>query len=844
MRKQLWSFLAVLYLSCPLFCQEANSLKNWQIFITNDTCPDVTWGLTETQTRKAFADLILSHLDQMNRSDNEPPENREHYNMAATYELFSFLEYYPGRKEELFRRIREGRILVSPFLCNSLWGWQSAEGVLRTLYPARRLELEHQIPIEIGHHIELPSLPWGMAPLLAGSGIRWLLNPFYDYDSTFKGLTNPPLFYLEGPDGSRLAVDLDPYSCSRGSYSQGSMLLKEPQKITGEWIPHYQQLGSAYPLTSLLASGTHSDISPKSGEQTAGFFQSIRQYNAAAGNQPLLRNATLADFFAEVDAAQAKHPFMKSYRGDFGHSWELWPVSLAKIAADARIAEQDYLAAETLVSLAGIGKPVFYEATREQREKAEWNWAMLSDHAWNGTDDANKKHNAQLRRDWCDQMVGITRELTGQAWQQLGLEASPDRVTLFNPSSLPGDYLVVLDLPAGMKALRQDRQNLSTQVVDEEGKKKLYLVLKDFPGFSFRELKWESTATKTAPSPFHFEGEVLEGPFYRLVVDPQTGGLKSLVHKASGQELVDRKFSRTLLQTHFYDGRDHPLTGIKWELLDQGQVMARLKISGETEGIRVETLVTLYAALDRVDFDTRLEKLVTSFEQRLCQFFPLGAVSGFWRMETPGAVVRPRSHPEGDLLAGADPRRFAVQNFVDYSPPGRPGVTVVPWEAFCLRLDLDSPSFEIAGNDQNYREVNQDQFGESHFRFRYSLRAHPPGYDQASVLAWSRQVRNPVLVAAGRLPAAVRNRPPLLVDPTRAIATCLKPSLEKGSSDLILRLWEIKGDSAPVRIKTGGVTQVFQTDLLERQQKELPVQYGTTSVRMPGFGFAALRLKL
>jgi hypothetical protein len=53
-----------------------------------------------------------------------------------------------------------------------------------------------------------------------------------------------------------------------------------------------------------------------------------------------------------------------------------------------------------------------------------------------------------------------------------------------------------------------------------------------------------------------------------------------------------------------------------------------------------------------------------------------------------GAVERPKLQPEGDLLPGADTRRFAVQGFVDTSVPGGPGVTVVPLESFALRRDL------------------------------------------------------------------------------------------------------------------------------------------------------------
>ena len=60
--------------------------------------------------------------------------------MAVTQEALCFVECYPDRKEELIRRIREGRVYVSPYLCNTLWGFQSAEGAIRAFYPARRLE--------------------------------------------------------------------------------------------------------------------------------------------------------------------------------------------------------------------------------------------------------------------------------------------------------------------------------------------------------------------------------------------------------------------------------------------------------------------------------------------------------------------------------------------------------------------------------------------------------------------------------------------------------------------------------------------------------------------------------
>jgi len=215
--------LPVLLISA-LACAEEPAL--WTIYVANDNCPDYTWGLTETQTRKAFADVVRGHLDEMTRTDAQPHANRSRYNMAVTQEALCFVEHYPNRKDELIRRIREGRAYVSPYLCNSLWGFQSVESALRTFYPARRLEREWGIAIDVAEHIEEPSLPWGVATLLAGCGIRWLSNPYYAYDSTFRGLKNPPLFIHEGPDGGRVRVIMDPWACNNHSYMQGKRLLK------------------------------------------------------------------------------------------------------------------------------------------------------------------------------------------------------------------------------------------------------------------------------------------------------------------------------------------------------------------------------------------------------------------------------------------------------------------------------------------------------------------------------------------------------------------------------------------------------------------------------------------
>ena len=217
----------------------------------------------------------------------------------------------------------------------------------------------------------------------------------------------------------------------------------------------------------------------------------------------------------------------------------------------------------------------------------------------------------------------------------------------------------------------------------------------------------------------------------------------------------------------------------------------------------------------------------------------LPSQAAFERFETTGAVIRPRPQPEGDLLPGADTRRFAVQGFVDVSMPGGPGVTIAPLDAFVVRRDLEPLTFEALGNDQNYKEVIRDQHGVREFRFRYALRAHSGPYRGAEAFAWSRSVASPLLAVRGHLPLPEQALPGVAVDPARAIATCLKPAEEQGQ---ILRLWETAGQSGPLSLQVHGYRRAMRTDLLERDREELRIANGKVTLDLPAHGLAGVRL--
>ncbi len=732
-------------------------------------------------------------------------------------------------------------IYVSPFLCNSLWGFQSFEGAIRTFYPARRLEDKWGINFNVAEHIELPSLPWGTATILSGCGVKWLSLAFLDYDSTFRDLKNPPLFILEGPDGSTIRVILDRWASGKFNYTQGAHLLKDPENAVREWYKNYSSLGRDYPLKAALASGTHGDISPHSGDQASGFAETIIKYNSHQGKHPRLVNAALPQFCDVVDKAQAETPFMPTLRGSFGHSWELWPVSLAKYVADMRSGEKKFLAAEALTALAVSRQPELHTKTCKDREKAQWYWSMLSDHAWNGNSEQNRKHNAELRREWAQQLHRLSDSLLEQAWASLKLKPSRRHVTIFNSLSFPRKGLIRVECSEGLNSVTMGGRQITSQVINEDGKSFLYFVSPEISGYGFTQVELSSnTNVSVASGEINATDTRLESPYYRMEVDPQIGGIKSVLHKIGNIELVTTHGN--MCQTVYFDGTEHVLDKVKSNVVAKGPVLARLKISGTTAGIDVVNYVTLYAELDRVDFELHIYKPVTMEQQRLCHVFPILQEDAVLRIETTGVVIRPKLRPEGDLLPGADTRRFAVQGFVDASIPDGPGVAISPIDAFALRLDLAPITFEALGNDQNYREVVRDQHEVKHFRFRYSLQAHSDRYRDSDAYVFSRSVTSPLMAVFGLLPDIVTDLPAVRLDPRRALATCFKSAEGDVSKGSVLRLREISGNSNPVTVGLKGYKKAILTDLLERDKQELKIVDGQIKVNIKPNGFAGLRL--
>ncbi len=662
-RKLLLSFSFVLVFICKTYSQ-------WYLYISNDVCMDYTWNLTENQVKENVANLLAAHLDAMNATDKEPWQNKARYTCTVANEVFFFLEKYPQRQTELVNRIREGRIMLSPFLVNSNWAFAGVEGFLRGMYPAKRFAISNNLPLNHAVHSELPSLPVGVVPLLSGSGISWINKPYLNYDATFGGLSNPPLFILEGPDSSKINVVLDKFASTKYHYMQGDGVLKlsrynkDTLSIENFWLPHYANLPD-YPLKAILAEGTHSDLSANSSAQVPIITQKIIDYNKQSDKPVTMVNATFSMFAEHVDSIEASEPFLPILKGDFGHSWELWPLALSKYATNLRRGENKLVASEALLVSANVD---FNADNRllTLHHRAEWLLGMLADHAWNGSDSTNIRTNGDIRKRFSEELITLTDSLTKIGFSANGLKQLPNTITIYNPANYKRSSMVEVPLPKSNKKMSvwTGNKQLTTQLIIRDGVKSICFMPDTLTGYSFASFKLMPGKISVSKN--------------KAIYNIKLNGKK-------GIDIINSQTSKTevslqlkyLSDTTYYGGIRES------KLISDGSLATIYQVTGQLPKTEFTIEFILSKSSGAIDFNISIKKEINISKEGLYLICKLPE-KALLHVETTAAVVRPYLSPKGDFLPGADSSRMVMQGFANAEYLNTGGLLLASPDAFCL----------------------------------------------------------------------------------------------------------------------------------------------------------------
>ena len=480
-----------------------------------------------TRYRTVFADRALAVIDQ---SQSLPPEQRFTWTVPGwPLKEMLWAGQTPERRERLVQAVKDSRLAVHAMPFSLETETLDLEDLVEGMTYSAHVTTGLGLPLpRAAKMTDVPEHTWVLPTLLTHAGVTFL---HVGCNGGSKPMQVPPLFWWEGPDGSRLLTSYSP--------EYGTPLLPP-----ANWPYH----------TWLAVIMTSDNQGPPKAEQVNKLV--AQATNALPGVK--VKFGRLEDFYDAFTAEQNTN--IPVVRGDMPDTWihgfESMPVE-TKAGCDVRPLEGALATLDTELRAAGVATAPVAEPLANAFE----NSLLYSEHTfgyygsqpggfWYGAAWqqrlAEGKYEKFLKsfddkRAYIHTTESIVTNALADRMQLLVQNVAADgpRVVVYNP--LPwarsgevtvavtgGDYAGVRELPGG---------KVTDAVTQADGK--LTFFAKDIPAGGYKT--YQPVAGPAAkPVATTTTGEIAN-EFFRLKVDAARGGVVSLVNLKTSRELVSAK---------------------------------------------------------------------------------------------------------------------------------------------------------------------------------------------------------------------------------------------------------------------------------------------------------------
>ena len=547
-----------------------------RIYLTSHTHTDIGYTDHQDSVFRQHLGFIDDAIELGEATAHYPPEARYKW----TCELTSFVERYflqrPARQVDRFLALhRRGQMAVA----GMQYHWTpmlSVAGMLRSLLPVRRLRDDYGLDIRAAMQCDVNGISWLWADLLPQIGIDTLTMSI----NMHRGARPTPdlnAFWWHGPADGRLIAFNGPHYLY-GIFRYGLSDMAFVDELLPAQIAKLEARDD-YPYDFLYAQITH-PARVDNGPPLPHMGDFVRDWNAA-GRQPPITFTTLDGF------AQMLHEDYGETLADWRGDWtDWWADGVGSSIYETSLNRQT----ESLLPMLDLLATQVDDADLALIEEAYHLVSLYDEHTWGGFASIRRPHSPFTRANFNRKAsfayggYGLTHELLadtgralankvagvqaeGQTWRRWGQYISA------NPADDPDNFRYLLVNPCGWQ--RQIRH----AVPPDMGGAAPHAMLEQFLVGNYREdppligdapkdLLLEATLPAfgyeviapgriNAPPDAHIGEGTLENRWYRLRIDPQTGGLLSWFDKQLDRELVAQDDIWRFGQ-YIYEWVDHP----------------------------------------------------------------------------------------------------------------------------------------------------------------------------------------------------------------------------------------------------------------------------------------------
>ena len=354
--------------------------RHWTVHVTQTAHFDPGYTDLPSEVMREYLDFLDDVLVFCDETDHLPEDARFSYTIEQAW----IAEYYFANRpqqlcELMARRIHEGRIEVNAFYANMINELLGPEAMCRMIYPAFRLRDEWGIPIRTAEHNDVPGFSWGIAQIMAESGIRYFAPGIPDYfrwrgqayhgfwdEAEMQPNDRPKAFWWEAPTGKRILF----YTHQQGASGDRDVYLSGlPDKLR-------ELEGKGYPYDCIRhwCNGGGRDNAPPRPEWA---------YTVAEWNEkwafPRLLQSTDYKFFTDLESRLGDD--VPVYRGDApGTDYPIGALSTPGDTCVSRLAKDRLLVGERFATLAS--ELTDYEYPEDRIRRTYIDVFAYDEHVW------------------------------------------------------------------------------------------------------------------------------------------------------------------------------------------------------------------------------------------------------------------------------------------------------------------------------------------------------------------------------------------------------------------------------------------------------------------------------
>jgi alpha-mannosidase len=701
------------------FEQTLTPARKWTVYMVPHEHLDVGYSDFQTKLAELHSRIINEALD-MNASH---PEFR--FTLDGYWQARHFLA---GRSEaerqKFYAAVRERKIFVPAQHSVILTGFPTGEALIRSFYGSRRLNREAGGPWDTANITDVPSYSWSYASILAASGLKYFAaaaNADRGPTLMLGDLHRRSPFWWEGPDGARVLMWY-----SRHYHQIGSQFGLPPQVANGyEGLQSFLRVYERpdYPARSVMLHGSQWENTSLYPQQAA----LVKQWNSLFA-YPELRYSGFGEAMGKISAeATQSGGKLPVVRGDGGPYWEDGIASDAYHAAMERETERRAVSAEKLGVVASLVDPR-YRPARDALDCMWENISLMDEHTWGWGRSVTEPHSEDSTRELATKrLYGTGARHCTEYLLERGMTAIAGRIStssralvVFNTLNWPRDGWVEFDLQKTRELFDlETREVVRFDVLeDHPAYQRIRFMARGVPAVGYKSYDvrdkpaprsgtsasaganeslpaassaatQEATKQEAAGGATHSGKDVIENSFYRVTLDPKSGGIGSVYDKTLRRELVDQSGPYRFNQYVYVTGGDNPPTFTQLLTYRRHLPLARLEAHAAREGRvvfigktstgvsarlesrgvntpRITSEIILFDNERRIEIVNRVSK-ETVYKKEAAYFaFPLALRAPEFKYEVQNGVVRPAR----DMMPGAGLEWFSAQNWVSAGDAG------------------------------------------------------------------------------------------------------------------------------------------------------------------------------